>query len=132
MPKSLVFALRPNEEGLSVFHANIVTPRGVLQAFIDNNTANLNAEDDSICERALKSYKIYPTVETMVEEGWRIVKIPISAIIKLGFSLTEVESNGHLEIRGERELFKQCELAFVELVKKGTAQLLTKEECRAL
>ena len=129
LPKPQVFALRENEEGVSILHDSVVNARGALQAFIDDNTARLQDEDETARERARKNLERFPTVEAMVELGWKIVKIPVSEIEKRGFELSEIEQNGHLEIRGEPERFKECELDFVELVQNGTARVLSDAEC---
>ncbi len=124
-----VFALRPNEDGLSVFDASAVTARDALQAFIDDNTARSGAEDEIVRQRAQKMLEDYPDVETMVTKGWRIIQIPVAEILARGFHLTATEANGHLEIRGEPERFKERELDFAELVAEGIAPLLNDADC---
>jgi hypothetical protein len=126
-----VFALRPNEEGLSVFDARIVGPRGALQAFLDFYQNNLDAEDELLRDTARKRLEQYPDVETMVAKGWRVVQLAVAEVTQRGFSLTEPETDGHCEIRGERERFSVCQLEFVQLVADGVAPLLTETECLA-
>jgi hypothetical protein len=127
--KPEVFALRPNEEGLSIFDACIVGPRGALQAFLDFYRENLNAEDEALREAAGKRLEQYPDVEAIVAKGWRVIRLPVSEIKQRGFTLTELEPNGHLEIHGDREQFLKYQLEFVQLVTEGIAPLLNEAEC---
>ena len=128
-PKPQVFALRERENSLSVFDASCTTPREVLQAFIHDTTTRLNSDDETERAKAQRTLRKFPTVEVMVEQNWRVIQIPAAEIQTRGFEFTATEANGHLEFRGERQRFLECELEFMELVETGVAPLLDANAC---
>lgn len=118
------FALRVNESELSVYSAEVQTPRGALQRLIDQLEEAYNAkpEEERARFRAWMERK-GTTVERRLALGWRIVRLPLSAFLERGFIAGEVEPDGHISIEGPREEFEDYAREFVLL-----AQVLTPEE----
>lgn len=86
---------------------------------------------EDVRKRAAKGLQETPSVESMVEKGWKILRISLLDIEAMGFEWEETDAFGHVNILGERELFKNKRLDFFELVSSGRAILLTDEECLA-
>ena len=124
-----LFALGTAARGLSVYHASIVTPREALRSVIEDKRKQLASTEDVVRVNTQKWLHKYPDVESLVAIGWRIVKLPVSEIIAMGFGLGEPDAQGHLNILGERSRFDDHIADFAELLKVGKARLLTKDEC---
>ncbi len=125
------FTIKTGELGLSVFRCDISSPYHVLQDCIDERKRRLSNSDDSECEKATIWLAKNPDVETLVnKQGWRIVIIPIDAVLSLGFvELDGPELNGHINIIGTVEQFEIQAPDFVDLINTGQARILTVEEC---
>ena len=82
--------------------------------------------------KAQKWLDKYPDVESLVAIGWRIVRLPVSEILAMGFGLGEPDAQGHLNVPGERSQFNDHTADFAELLKIGKAKLLTSDECLQL
>ncbi len=128
-PKSILFQLRENEDGLSVFDSNVKSPREVLQLYIDNNNLALINGDETAQLAARKRLTEYPDVEAMVDKGWMIVKIPKSAVTDLGLILSEVDENGHVLILGGEKFNDIYPPLFINMLIRGVASLASREEC---
>ena len=98
--------LRPNEDELSVYSARKCRPRDVLQRLIDhlNDQAQSRTGRDRIKFQEWVERK-GSTVERRVELGWRVARLPLSAFVDRGFEAGDVESDGHIVIRGSRQDF---------------------------
>jgi hypothetical protein len=127
------FALGTAIDGLSVYDACKVSPRKALQMVIDDNRHKMELAADEV-ERAKKQTWLSknPNVETLVQKGWRIVKIPISEVIVMGFGIEEADAQGHLNILGSRPQFENHVADFTELINVGKATLLTDAQCLSL
>ena len=87
---SNVFRRRPNEQGVSVYRADLQTPQGVLQACIDAQHRKLASGDPEQIAAAENFVRLYgTTVESLVDAGWCIARVPVSAFTERGFTLTE-------------------------------------------
>lgn len=128
-PKSILFHLRENEDGLSVFDSRAKSPREVLQQYIDNNKLAIENGTEVEQKAAQKRLTEYPNVEAMVDKGWQIVKIPKSAITALGLELSDIDNNGHLLILGVENFNDVYPPLFINLVINGIASLVSREEC---
>lgn len=107
---------------LSVFAADLQTPRGVLQHCIDDLRRKLTSTDPAQQERAASQLARHgDTVEQMVANGWRVLLVPRSAFTERGFTLTEPEADGHQNVVGEY-------LAYAEQLAELSI-LLSPEEC---
>lgn len=125
-----VFALGTAIKGLSVYHADSVSPRGALQTVIEDRRKQLASTDEEVIAKAQEWLNKNPDVETLIGKGWRIVKLPVSEVKALGFDLEEPDTQGHLNILGERSQFDDHIADFTELLNTGKATLLSAEECR--
>jgi hypothetical protein len=121
----------PDMRGLSVFRADMASPRQVLEARIEDERAKLASPDPAVRERAEIWIDKNSTVEALVDKQYRVIEIPISAVISMGFRLEEPDEIGHLNILGSPESFDAHQLDFVELIVINAARVLTAEECLA-
>src|SRR5206468_12293511 len=90
------FLLRTSEDNLSVYSSTIQTPRYVLQKIIDGRHAILQAktgEDRRRYQRWIE--RRGSTVEQLIELGWKVVKLPLSAFPQDEFEIGAVEPDGH-------------------------------------
>lgn len=124
-----LFLLGKAIKGLSVYHADKVTPREALQALIEEKRILLASINEVYRIQAQGWILKNPDVETLVQKRWRIVKLPVSEIKAMGFELEEPDENGHLNILGESSRFDKYQDEFTELIKIGKATLLSAEEC---
>jgi hypothetical protein len=122
-PKESAFLARP-DAGLSVFRADSRSPRQVLQHGIDVAKQMLASPDEEARRRGEKQLSDFgDTVERWVKNGWRVVRIPISAFTERGFTLDDPDAEGHQNVYGQYVLHS------VDLV--DIAEVLTEEECLA-
>jgi hypothetical protein len=122
-PKESSFIARPGT-GLSVFRADLTSPRQVLQHALDVARALSTSPDEHVRQRGEKQLRDFgDTVETWVQNGWRVVRIPTTAFLERGFSLDEPDTRGHQNVYGDHVLHS------VDLV--DIAEVLTDEECLA-
>ena len=124
------FIIQPNMRGLSVYRADITSPYQVLQECIDNRKRQLNHSDVDARKSASDWLIKNPSVESLLQKGWREVVISIEAIYSLGFNNFEgPEPNGHINVLGTAEQFEAQAEKFIELIDRGQARILTIEEC---
>lgn len=87
---------------LSVFATDRQTPWGVLQHCIDDFERKLTSPDEPERQKAADQLARHgDTVEKMVQNGWRVLRLPVSAFTSRGFTLTEPEEDGHQNVAGE-------------------------------
>jgi hypothetical protein len=109
---------------LSVFRADMQTPRGLLQHCLDDWRQKLASADDSARQSAAQNLQRYgDTVEELIRSGWRIAKLPVTAFTERGFTLDGPEPDGHQNVEGDYSLYSG------ELI--GIAEILTEQECLA-
>ena len=109
---------------LSVYQADMQTPRGVLQLCIDEWKRQLESTDDTSRQRARRNLNQFGgTVEMLVQHGWRVFRLPISAFLDRGYILDGPEPDGHRNVEGDDDLYS------VELA--SMAEVLSAEECLA-
>ncbi len=122
---SNVFRRRSNELGLSVYRADIQTPRGVLQACLDaqhRKLASANSEQVAAAENFFRLYG--STVESLVAAGWRVARVPAAAFTERRFVLGDPDEVGHLNVFGTLEDFAR----YTNELSKH-AELLSGEQC---
>jgi hypothetical protein len=77
--KESAFIARP-DAGLSVFRADLRSPRQVIQHGIEAAKTMLASTDEGVRQRGEKQLTDFgDTVEQWVDNGWRVVRIPASA-----------------------------------------------------
>jgi hypothetical protein len=107
---------------LSVFRADLQTPRGLLQHCIDDWQQKLATGDESTRQSGAENLQRYgATVEELLRNGCRIARLPVAAFTTRGFTLDGPEPNGHQNVAGEYALYSG------ELI--GVAEILTEQEC---
>jgi hypothetical protein len=122
---SNVFRRRANELGVSVYLADLQTPRGVLRACIDAQRRKLASGDPEQVAAAENFFRLYgSTVESLVAAGWRVARVPVAAFTERHFALGEPDEIGHLNVFGAVEEFARYTN---ELSKQ--AELLSAERC---
>jgi hypothetical protein len=115
------FKAKPGQS-LSVFRADLRSPREVLQHGIDVALAMAASADDEVRRRGEKQLSDYgATVEEWVNNGCRVARVPVAAFIERGFTLDDPDAQGHQNVSGDYDLYK-AELARI-------AELVTAEEC---
>jgi len=114
------------KKGLSAFRADIQQkPRGVLQALIDFNKGLQRSDSEEERVRAEFFFESYgDTVVSLVEAGWRVAWLPISAFEERGFEIEAPDDTGHFNVLGTREEFARHSGAL-----KNAATLLSAGEC---
>ena len=100
-----------------------------MQALIDDRKRRLNDADGEKARAAHEWLAKNPDVETLVAKNWRVVKIPLSAILSMGFSVEEPDADGHLNILGAASQFADRLIDFVELIIDGKATVLSADDC---
>lgn len=109
------FALRPGEEGLSLFRADIRTPRGVLQECIDGQKRRLRSRSPEVRRRArLFLEKNGDTPESLVRNGWRVAEIALREFDREGLRVEQPELNGHFQVKGAVTIFAELILDLSE------------------
>ena len=122
---SNVFRRRPNEQGVSVYRADLQTPHGVLQACIDAQHRKLTSGDPAQVAAAENFFRLYgTTVESLVEAGWRIARVPVAVLTERSFTLEKPDTSGHLNVFGSGEEFAR----YTNELSK-CAELLTADQC---
>ncbi len=119
------FRVRENEQGLSVFRADIASPYDVInQRF--QTAVELSQDEGS--KRRLKEADFLrnnPDVESIIKNRtFLVVAIPIEEIEKMGFQFGVLDENGHLNVEGSVSEFKMN----APLLAKHS-RLLSVEEC---
>ena len=101
------FALRPHESTLSVFDPSICTPESLLLTAIKVHTRFEKSQN--LTER-IKAEAFFKqsgrTVNELLNNGWSVVGVPVSTLTEIGFSLSNPDPNGHIDVSGLREDFK--------------------------
>ena len=109
---------------LSVFRADLQTPRGLLQHCLNDWQQKLRSPDERAQQAAGENLRKYgDTVEKLVENGWRIAVLPVTAFTDRGFQLDGPEPDGHQNVTGDYGLYSR------DLV--SIAEVLSNEECLA-
>jgi hypothetical protein len=115
------FIPRANTQ-LSVFRADLRTPRGLLQQCIDDWRQKLTSDDESTQHSAAENLRHYgETPEQLVQNGWRIAELPVTALTERGFTLDGPEADGHQNVAGDYPLYSG------ELIR--IARILDEVEC---
>jgi hypothetical protein len=117
------FALRRNESGLSVFAEDKQTPHTLLQALLNSQHKKYRKNPEKLNEWLQDNGA---TVEELVNNGWRVARVPLSAFPSDVFTFTtpKPDGDGHHEIIGTADDFDTYS---VEIADK--AILCTSEEC---
>jgi hypothetical protein len=98
------FIPRANTQ-LSVFRADLQTPRGLLQHGIDDWRQRLTSDDETTRQSAAENLRRYGgTPEELVRNGWRVAELPVSAFTDRDFSLDGPEPDGHQNAVGDYAL----------------------------
>jgi hypothetical protein len=109
---------------LSVFRADMQTPRGLLQHCLDDWRLKLTSADESTRQSAVQNLQRYgQTVEELWRSGWRVARLPAAAFAERGFTLDGPDADGHQNVEGDYSLYSG------ELV--SIAEVLTEQECLA-
>ena len=117
-------------KGLSVYRADVSSPRHVLQMTIEDKKIRQASETDEQSKAESANWLLKnPDVETLVKKSWRVVKVPISEVIAMGFNLELPDANGHLNVLGTPSQFADHKADFIELIKSGKATLLSAVDC---
>jgi hypothetical protein len=120
-PRPGAFKVREGKS-LSVFRADLRSPREVLQHGIDVAREMLNSDDENVRSAGEKQLSDYgETVEDWVRNGCRVARLPMSALTERGFTLDGPDDQGHQNVYGDYDLHK-ADLADI-------AEVLTEEEC---
>jgi hypothetical protein len=115
------FIPQPNLR-LSVFRADLQTPRGLLQHCIDDWQQKLLSDDPQTWQRAADNLEKYgDTPEVLYQNGWRVAELPAAAFTERGFTLDGPEPDGHQNAEGDYQLYSG------ELVR--IARILSEAEC---
>lgn len=77
------FTLRTRDTGLSLFRADLATPRSALQEWIDALNHPPRPE---------------LTPDDLLEQGFRVVQVPLSAFEEHGFRCGAPDDRGHFEV----------------------------------
>ena len=112
-PVALAFAVVDARQALSLYLADSQTPRSVLQLAVDSA---LRRRNDRFLEKHGR------TVEELVQNGWRVVSLPLGAL--LAADLTpgpSIGRDGHIELLGDPTRHLRA------LVRAAT--VLSAEEC---
>jgi pimeloyl-ACP methyl ester carboxylesterase len=105
------FTIRPGMKGLSVFRADMASPRQVLEARLEEARNAAKSEEEAVRSRAVRFLANNPTVEALVRNSeYRLVKIRVADIEAMGFTLETPEENGHVNILGAPETFESHKL----------------------
>ncbi|MGO8673275.1 MAG: hypothetical protein ACLQVD_18185 [Capsulimonadaceae bacterium] len=120
------FQLRPGESGLSLYDSMVVEkPRNVIQAQVDLWKNQLNRDHEDTRRYATKKLKQYgSTVEELIDNGWGVAEIPFQSFQIPGFTISEAEPDGHVNVCSTRELFETYALDFML-----AARICTRQEC---
>lgn len=106
------FQLRPSDEdGLSVFAAEVITPDGLLQVILGERSSTL-ADDPRRLEKWLRKNGRSPA--EMRASGWAVAALPLSVFSDQGFLPGPVEPDGHISIKGSPEAFERFSVLFAE------------------
>lgn len=109
---------------LSVFRTDWQTPRGLLQHCLDDWHQKLSSDDEATRQSAQENLRKFgETPEELVRNGWRVARLPVSALTERGFTLDGPEPDGHQNVAGEYGLYSGQLVAI--------AEILTEEECLA-
>jgi hypothetical protein len=109
-------------QSLSVFRADLRSPRAVLQHGIDAAKQMAASQDETVRSRGEKQLADYGnSVEEWVKNGCRVARVPVSAFLERSFTLDEPDAEGHQNVTGDYDLHK-VDLATI-------AEVLTEEEC---
>jgi hypothetical protein len=120
-PRLPAFHLR-QEPSLSVWDSRFVTPRQILQFYIDAVREDITSEDENKAKKALNRLNSNGTTpEEMYEKGWRVVRLCEEDFIELGFSVGEPREDGHRDVLGTEEDFQNSANALVERCEVLTA-----------
>jgi hypothetical protein len=91
--------------GLSLFRADLRSPRGVMQHAVDSAVKSRASADQAERERGEKQLARFgETVEEWLQQGWRVVRLPLAAFLERGYRLDEPDAEGHLNAFGEHSL----------------------------
>ena len=124
-------AFIPKEgEGLSVYRADMRTPRSLIAQCLDDQKRRLSSDDEDARKRAGAFIAQYgDTIEKLVASGWRVARIPASAFTTRNFTIDGPEpvghpNCGHQNVYGAIEDFQTNALIWME-----EAELLTPGAC---
>jgi hypothetical protein len=124
------FHLKADENGLSVFDADLATPRAALENQLDiwrgiAADAGRLEKDRKWAGRKLE--QCGDSVEGLVAAGFGIAEVTETLFRRYGFVPSlEIEANGHLEILGTKEAFEEQSL---EIIDDPDCRILSPEEC---
>ena len=130
--QDIVFHVRNDVEGLSVFDAAIARPRTVLEHLLAEWSKT--AEDVSLpldkqkwARRKLN--QCGNSVEGLLAQGWGVAEVPEELFLRCGLEPSvKMDPNGHLEILGTQEQFEEQSL---EIIDDDECRVLSDDECRA-
>ena len=106
-PKPTAFK-QSQGRALSVFSAELQTPRGALQHHIDAWNKQLVSDEHLEREKAARNLADFgDTVEKLVDNGYHVVRVPLIEFARRDFEISDPEPNGHRDIRGDFDTHKR-------------------------
>ena len=103
-PGSQAFLEGPGA-GLSLFRADLQSPRGVMQHAVDTARRWRDSPDAAEQQRGEKQLAQFgETVETWLQHGWRVVRVPLAEFIARGYTFDEPDADGHVNAFGSHAL----------------------------
>jgi hypothetical protein len=113
---------------LSVFRADLQTPRGVLQTLIDAQTERSRSEDPAVRDGAREWLARFGSaVEDVVANGWSVSRVALDEFERPGLTAGPPDSRGHVDVAGEHEAFR----AAAREIKNAAAPTDIDEDLRA-
>ena len=126
------FHVKDDVEGLSVFDADLATPRAVLedQLAIWRAIAQDAGKSDKDHKWANKKLEQHGnSVEGLLEKGWGVAEVTESLFRRCGFQPSaQIDPNGHLVFEGTEAAFEEQSL---EIVADPDCRVLSEAECKA-
>ena len=125
--QDIVFHVRDDTEGLSVFDAAIAAPRAVLQHLL-NEWDKIADKSEKDRKWVVKQWEIHgASVEALVNSGWGVAEVPEALFLRCGFRPSaQVDPDGHLVFEGTVADFQEQSL---EIIDDPMCRVLSNDEC---
>jgi hypothetical protein len=92
-------------EGLSLFRADLQSPRGVMQHAIDAARERRASSDAAARQRGERQLAQFgETVEEWLQSGWHVVEVPLSAFLERGYTFDMPDETGHVNAYGDHSV----------------------------
>ena len=124
-PRPVAFHIREHETALSVWAADRVAPRDILQKALDTMLSDLASTDEAKRRKAEnRRASNGATPEEMYDRGWRVARLKTSDFVALGLPVSPPRlADGHCDVEGTQQDFEESAIALVEC-----AVVLTRDE----